>query len=1267
MSTNANNKFQIKVTGDTVEIERSMKTVNTLLSAAKRESVAFNKSLKDDPTSIETLNKHLEATERAFTLSTEKVKILKEQLSNVDKDVDPSKFSKLSSEIIKAESETKKLEGVMSSTASRIESVKRLGSTFQINVNGNVKEFTNTVQGVSAALSTLKHDNNTLINFDASTASASKITHVINDLDSAIDLSNRKATLLRDELSRITPTVDSKAFTKLNNELRATESEIEKLSSKSETLKSSFNNLSSSNVSNALTPFKNVGATLNNAFAGVGSAVTSVTSSFSKILSAITSVTSRVSEIGTAFKSVASVIGSVMSSAASLMSSAIGKATSSIIASARGLGEKLKEVITAPLSAAAGAFKSGFNSIIQGGLLTIGNQLTTGAQSLARGIISSLNETVQASKSLTSVLSFAGVDTSTIETLKTDMGEYAKSTSYGASEMNKIVSSLSASNVQASQAGTLAKNIGNAYALLGDGTRKLDDIGLIFAQINSATKLQAQDYHQLLNAGIGSAIKQDIEKNYPDIIAAYGDFSNAMQHSAISAEMVNQAVSRIGSTDAAQKAASVPKTIKAAMDSLNETISQKFQSTFDVLNTKGINSIQNITSKIETLNVSAINDKIAKAIEASDGVTQSLANVFNTVDWSSVFGSLFSIFNTIKQSIADVNFSNIANTAKNAFDVVANTINATFANLDISTIINDIVNVISSLVAVFGRVTSSAGYVEFLKFINTITTLSLNTLNDFITKLANIQINADLSNVLNGVLDIVNNIIAALNNIDISAVFSSIASLATPIIDVFKTLTSSTTVTALGSSIASVFGLAKTAIEAVAESIKGINFTSLGSGFSSIVDGLSAILSRIDFTAVFNALSSGIGAVLSTIGNVIASIDFSAVFNSISAIVSNLSTVFGNIFKNIDFNDVLSGISSIVTTLFNVFQAFTQLLADLSASEIVQNLVNFVGVGISSVIASIQQIGPIISSISESFKAFTLSEDFANGLSVVVDIFSNLFEIVSNIATALLTIGENIASAFIVNVNTSWISGIGDALRSVVQFVNDLTAGFANFVNATKDGAFQTFSGIIGSLVDVFSSLAEVLSSFLANVFQPFAQTLSNMAKSELFAQLTASLTELGANIGTAFTELGKALQTVFKFLKPVTDLLGKIIGWVTSGIFAGFVVAFQSVIEVINDVFSALESVIKSIIDLTSGVGNAIWSVISAIFENFSDDFGGASSNFSNFSNVSSFSDSVSNYSAITSNVSKINNINVNVNSNSQSATDLARIVAHEVANGLV
>lgn len=95
----------IEFKGDTIELDKSINSINNGLKALKNESQALNKALKLDPTNVETLQKKLANLKSEQTLLTEKVKQYKEALANLgQEDIGSKEWVKLNKELDEAES-----------------------------------------------------------------------------------------------------------------------------------------------------------------------------------------------------------------------------------------------------------------------------------------------------------------------------------------------------------------------------------------------------------------------------------------------------------------------------------------------------------------------------------------------------------------------------------------------------------------------------------------------------------------------------------------------------------------------------------------------------------------------------------------------------------------------------------------------------------------------------------------------------------------------------------------------------------------------------------------------------------------------------------------------------------------------------------------------------------------------------------------------------------------------------------------------------------
>lgn len=629
----SNQTLNIEINGKTVALERSVKTVNGAISNLRAEAASLKRELDLDPNNVElTANRH-KVLAQALALSHEKAKILKEELDKVNPDVDPKSYYQLEKQMMAAERSVRTYNHELELSSKHLERVSNLARTFSFNPGSGIKEFQNSISGVDAAIESIGGIKD-LKSFDAASASSKSLESYLKKSAQASELLSRKAELLKGELEGIDVASDPKGFAEIQKQLNNVNSDILKIEENKVTVDVDFN-------SNASTFGDSIGSHLK----------TSTSSAISGVTGLLKGVPNL---IASGLGNVAGVVGNTLKSGLSSAASFAGK---SIVAPFKFVGGTISNAITAPLSGLSNAV----GTIVQGSLLTVGNKVVNGLTSTFSGVMKSMEDTSRSAKSLDSILSFSDVDASTIDNIKNSMADYAKTTSFGSSELNNIVGSLTAANVKAEDTVDLTKNIANSYALLGDGSRNISDIGVIFSQINSATKLTAQDFNQLRDAGIGGALKQEIERSFPAIISEFGTFNKAMEEGAISAEMVNTAISNIGSSDAAVKAATVPKTMSEALDTLNETIGQKFQGVFEDLSSKGIDFVSDITNAIDGMDFSGILAISDSFIDVFNTVKSSFTSIIGSIDLSSItskfktldFGSLFESIN-FEKIIGDI-------------------------------------------------------------------------------------------------------------------------------------------------------------------------------------------------------------------------------------------------------------------------------------------------------------------------------------------------------------------------------------------------------------------------------------------------------------------------------------------------------------------------------------------------------------------------------------------------------------------------------------
>nr|UVM92128.1 MAG: hypothetical protein [Bacteriophage sp.] len=208
------------------------------------------------------------------------------------------------------------------------------------------------------------------------------------------------------------------------------------------------------------------------------------------------------------------------------------------------------------LSAVAGAV---------GGLVSTGVSMAVDAISNLSGDIIEASDSAQ---KFASTLSFAGLDTNTIDQLTDRTQKYADQTVYDLSDIRNTTAQLAANGVD--NYANLAEAAGNLNAVAGGNADTFRSVGMVLTQTAGAGKLTTENWNQLSDAipGASGKLQEAMKKN-----GAYtGDFRDAMAKGEISAEEFNQAILELGLTDAAKEAATSTSTIEGAMGNLEASV-----------------------------------------------------------------------------------------------------------------------------------------------------------------------------------------------------------------------------------------------------------------------------------------------------------------------------------------------------------------------------------------------------------------------------------------------------------------------------------------------------------------------------------------------------------------------------------------------------------------------------------------------------------------------------------------------------------------------
>lgn len=233
--------------------------------------------------------------------------------------------------------------------------------------------------------------------------------------------------------------------------------------------------------------------------------------------------------------------------------------------SARQAGEGLEEIDKSSNKASDGTGKFAAIAGAMGGLVSTGVSMAIDAISDLSGDIIEASDSAQ---KFASTLSFAGLDTSTIDQLTASTQKYADQTVYDLSDIRNTTAQLAANGVDGYA--DLAEAAGNLNAVAGGNADTFRSVGMVLTQTAGAGKLTTENWNQLSDAipGASGKLQEAMKKN-----GAYtGDFRDAMAKGEITAEEFNKAVMDLGMTDAAKEAATSTSTIEGAMGNLEASI-----------------------------------------------------------------------------------------------------------------------------------------------------------------------------------------------------------------------------------------------------------------------------------------------------------------------------------------------------------------------------------------------------------------------------------------------------------------------------------------------------------------------------------------------------------------------------------------------------------------------------------------------------------------------------------------------------------------------
>lgn len=522
---------------------------------------------------------------------------------------------------------------------------------------------------------------------------------------------------------------------------------------------------------------------------------------------------------------------------------------------------------------------------------TMGGLVSTGV-SMAVDAISNLSgDIIEASDSaqkFSSTLSFAGLDTSTIDQLTASTQKYADETVYDLSDIRNTTAQLAANGVN--NYANLAEAAGNLNAVAGGNADTFKSVGMVLTQTAGAGKLTTENWNQLSDAipGASGKLQEAMKKN-----GAYtGDFRDAMAKGEISAEEFNQAIMDLGMTDAAKEAATSTQTIEGAMGNLEASVVNVGMQILDAFKGPATQGISMLAEGISGL-PQAFKSMMGSMMPALQKIGSVMQSSFVPVG-QAISGKLLPALNPFMQALQNLG-SAILPILDAAFQALMPVLGSLVAGLTQvgGTIMSTLTPVVNNLAAVFQTVlpviqqqfqiwgTELQNIINAVfPFIQTVVTTVMNIINGIITTvLAALQGNwngvwTGIQNIAvrvwNGIQNIVTAGVNAVSGV-ISAVVTAISSTWSGLWNTVKGMVSSAW--------NGITGTVRNGVNTVANTVSGIGgkiksaFSNAGSWLVSagnniiqgLINGIKGAIGNA-VAAVKGAASSIVNAAKSALG-----------------------------------------------------------------------------------------------------------------------------------------------------------------------------------------------------------------------------------------------------------------------------------------------------------------------------------------------------------------------------------------------------------------
>lgn len=715
---------------------------------------------------------------------------------------------------------------------------------------------------------------------------------------------------------------------------------------------------------------------------------------------------------------------------------------------------------------------SGLREIAVGAFRQIGASAVSAVGNGLKGWVSDAMDTQKAMISLQNTMKFKG-NGQDFDYVSKSMQNLAKDTNANTEDTLKLSTTFIGLGDSAKKAVSKTEALVKANQAFGGTGENLKGVVQSYGQMSAAGKVTAENINQLTdnNTALGSALKSTVMEMNP-ALKQYGSFASASEKGAISVEMLDKAMQKLGGAGGG-----AVTTIGDAWDSFNETLSLALLPTLDAL----------------TPIISGLIDQMSDWGESAGKAVTNVVKYFQD------------LFQKLQENAATLAFLEAWDNIKSAFDsivsIIGNVINS-FLGINTETAKNatSIDNVAKSIAVFAGKFSEVTKKIaDFLKKISE-SKSAMDTLKGTLVVLASAFV----------ALKVINGIVKAIE------LYNNIVKIGTAIQGAFNAVMAINPFVALGIAIAAIVaGLVyfftqtetgkkawasfvdflKSAWDGIVSFFSGIGqwFADIWNGvvdgakgiWQSLVDWFSGIIQGIKdawngVTEFFTGLWDGIVNIVKTVFTTIASLVTGAYnwfVTTFQPLISFFQSIFGLVGSVINlafqlilaiirgayqlvigawngisgfFGVIFNAVSSVVSTVFSAIGSFAS-----SAWGVVSSIWSAVSGFFSGIFNAVSDVVSGVFSALGGFasKAWGTITDVFNG---VADFFKGAFDGVKNIVSGVFdAFGKFASNAW--DAITGVFDGIGD-------FFGDIFGGVKKTIDSVLGGVTDTINNIKGSI-----------------------------------------------------------------------------------------------------------------------------------------------------------------------------------------------------------